>query len=415
MTSSNTTPVWGPQQPRLGRTRQRTWQIATPGGAGQSRNGVTKEENPWVEQGPNIWHCASRCKDTYRNPKFEPFRQKNFLDDGGLLQIRKGYWRVSSEGTGIVTPWLSNTRVRYGFHAINSGEIHNGHDIKDLLPDIDDCDLSAFHAQAYAKLKPTKPLLDLATFIAEARDLPRLLKGRLEEMKDISDWWLALQFGWKPLLADIEDFIKSLNDFDERFRFLIRNNGKPVRRRMKLLSDSGSGNLRSSNGIGITRNTYVDWPGRSARTSAWKYNVRHQWTREVWASGEFMFYLGDVSLPATETRIKSRLWGLKVTPAVVWNALPWSWLFDWCSNIGYILEGLSEEIADRTFARYLYVMGQTNRTYTWSGTDGWYGGSIDHVYESKAREICHPFGLSFGASLSPLQFSILAAIGHQRF
>lgn len=415
MPSSTTTPVWGPQLPRLKRVRQRNWKVVQVGGAGQSRNGVTKEENPWVEQGPIIWDCATRCEDTIRNPKFEPFRQSNFYDDGGPLKIRKGYWTVSSEGRGVVTPWLSNTRVRYGFHAINTGETHNGYNIKSLLPDPDDADLSAYNAKAFAMAKPTNPLIDLGVILAEIRDFPRLIKGRIEELKDISDWYLAIQFGWKPLLADIQAGIKTIVDLDKQFQFLIRNNGKPVRRRVTLERDSGSGTLRSSSGIGITRNTYVDWPGRSARTSAWKYRVTHSWARHVWASGEFIFFLGDTSLPTTEAYIKHGLLGLRVTPSVIWNAMPWSWLIDWISNVGDVLDVLSEQVAERTVARYLYVMGETHRKYTWSGTDGWYSGTISHIYETKAREACHPFGLSFGASLSPRQYTILAALGAQRF
>lgn len=234
-------------------------------------------------------------------------------------------------------------------------------------------------------------------------------------MRDISDWFLAIQFGWKPLLNDLMDTIKTIEKLDQQFQFLIRNNGKPVRRRVTLLDDATTLIIRDVNTLGTSRNTYVDWPGRSQRSSAWRHSISLTMTTKAWASGEFMFYLGDTSLPTTEAYLKAGLLGLRVTPAVVWNAMPWSWLFDWFTNVGDVLNVLSEQVADRTVARYLYVMKETRREYQFYGTDGYFSTKTTHYYETKVREACHPFGLSFGGALTPLQYTILAAIGAQRF
>jgi hypothetical protein len=416
MANSTTAPVWGPQLPRLGRSRQREWFTQRVGGAGQSRNGVTLEENPWVVQPDGAFKNFARCKDEYRNPQFEPFRQPNFYDDGGPLAIQKSYWLPSNEGTGTITPWKSNTRVKYGFEVVRVAANHDGFLVSDelALPSMD-LDVSAYGPLAFAKAKPTNPIASLGVFIAELKDIGGLLIKKITDIKSIADAYLAIQFGWKPLLADINSWIKSIVELDKQFQFLIRNNGKPVRRRVNLLDESTSGQLYFTGNIGITRNTYVDWPGRSARVSSWGLRVLFEKQTKVWASGEFMFFLGDVTLPGTESRIKGRLLGLKVSPSVVWEAVPWSWLVDWLTNAGDVINALDEQVADRTLARYLYVMKHTTRKYTWTGTDGWYRCTLDRIIDTKVREAAHPYGLSFGADLSAKQMSILGAIGAQRF
>lgn len=413
MVSSTTTPVWGPQLPRIPRHRVYRWSKSQHTLETQSRNGITKVETTWNPTNPRIHLCVSDCKDTYRNPKFEPFRQSNFYDDGGELAIRKGWWEFESTGNYCITPWRYNARVRYG-HVTSLAGSHDGQACNALYPPVADLDVSAYHAKAFAKAKPTNPLIDLGVAIAELKDTIGLWKDLVEPLKRLDDWFLSLEFGWKPLLADIQDGIKTAVRLDDQFRWLVRNNGKPVRRRVKLLDESTSGTLKDNNGIGSMRNTASDW-GRPQISDAWRTTLTWDKHVKVWASGEFIFWLADLSPPDLERYLKFSLLGLRLTPSVIWNATPWSWLLDWCTNVGDVLDVLSEQVAERTVARYLYVMQHTSRLYTWHDTDGYYSATTRHYYDTKVREKVHPFGLSFGADLSTRQFAILAALGSSRF
>jgi hypothetical protein len=58
----------------------------------------------------------------------------------------------------------------------------------------------------------------------------------------------------------------------------------------------------------------------------------------------------------------ARLYGLYPTPSVIYNAIPWSWLIDWFSNAGSLLENLDTGVADRLAADYFYIM----RSQEWS-------------------------------------------------
>ena len=126
-------------------------------------------------------------------------------------------------------------------------------------------------------------------------------------------------------------------------------------------------------------------------------------------------YLKDVNLPATRNLLAVDLLGLRPTPAVIWNSLPWTWLIDWFTNVGDILDNITASQTERCVAQYLYIMGTTTREYEWHGTDGWYTCGAKHEFVSKVRDVAHPYGLAFGSNLTPLQMSILAALGAQKF
>lgn len=418
MTSSDTTPVWGPQLPRLKRIRERTWLVPDNTFGSQSRNGITHVEANWIytKQHSGLLN-RERCEDTRRNPKFRFFKPPKFFDDGGPLNIRRSIWTFNDPAKGTITPWVGNTRQLYGLVSVRTIILDGGFNIGSDYPPLSDGDLSSYHATAYKLLRPDRPGVDLFTAIVELRDILGLQIKAIRELKDIGDWWLAVQFGWKPLLNDIIKTVKTIIALDERLRFIIRNNGLAVRRHVKkVYEESYTQNLTNQPGnIGISRNTYVDWPGRSSRSSSWFFKIDKTYTRKVWASGSFVMWFGDITLPKQQKFIQMGLLGLNPSPAAVWNALPWSWLVDWISNVGDILDNMSSTLGDRLVANYAYIMGKTTREYTWSGTDGYYDASCSHSYETLKREVIHPYGLAFGAALSNTQLSILAALGSQKF
>jgi hypothetical protein len=121
-----------------------------------------------------------------------------------------------------------------------------------------------------------------------------------------------------------------------------------------------------------------------------------------------------------------------VTPEVVWNLLPWSWLIDWFTNIGDIVSNASSNAVDNLTADYAYVM-RTQETVTnyegWSVVNGT-GTPASSTYIpaghyssygfnrsiTKSRFAASPFG--FGTTfngLSSYQLGIVAALGISRW
>jgi len=104
--------------------------------------------------------------------------------------------------------------------------------------------------------------------------------------------------------------------------------------------------------------------------------------------------------------------------------IPWSWLVDWFSNTGDILENLDAGVAERLAADYAYVMREYQLTveqYVSATFKTMGGGTIDVNLQSqsfkfsKYRTPISPFGWNVKESdLSMTQLSILGALGLSR-
>jgi len=129
-----------------------------------------------------------------------------------------------------------------------------------------------------------------------------------------------------------------------------------------------------------------------------------------------------------------KLYGATVSPEVLYNAIPWTWLMDWFVNVGDVMSNLSNNV-DNLTADYAFVMRtrkmELNNTATtsWAGISANLGTGLESIIpegsatrslsyseEIKSRTGATPFG--FGLSydgLSTYQKSILAAIGAKRW
>jgi len=378
---------------------------------GQARAGINATPGPWVQH--NVGAVRSQreyCEDTIRNPSYIFARP---TDDGGELLLQRSYWY--HEPGWFLTPWVANQRNRGMSAAAVSPTTYNGFSMVDAIapPNSDYTDIPGYGPTGWHKAKPDNPLVDTAVFIAEARDLPRLIFQRIRDIRTISDLYLAYQFGWKPLLSDIRKLLNFGESVEQKISFLMRNNGKPVSKSVKVAHEISSEVILDGPGLNGMEVTWANaWPV-GERGSKYR-GCRLILERDVWFDGTFVFYIDDIKLPGTITRLRTRLAGLEITPAVVWEALPWSWLIDWFTNVGDVLANLSDTAVDRLVANRAYIMGHTKRTYKWYGTDGKTHGQSSHIYETKVRRKVSPYGLAVGGILTTRQQSILAALAASR-
>lgn len=283
-------------------------------------------------------------------------------------------------------------------------------------------DASVYGAEAWSKMKPDQPEMSGLNAIVELKDLPGMLKTRFSSsgLAGIGDYYLAQKFGWDPLLRDIRDFIITQIKSQEILKQLIRDNGKPVRRAIKL-SDTrtavnegkGPGNL----GPQLVTGFYRDPSGY--------HNVISDYQR-VWASAQFVYHLPDGPRDIKWTaQMKRRIFGFRPSPAVVYNAMPWSWLVDWFLDVGYLVDNLQTNLVDRLAANYFYVMMERGRqgtntvrsTYYRYPTGEPFTVTATGLHKSgiKTRVKGDPFGWGTADnSLSGVQTSILGALGLSR-
>lgn len=358
-----------------------------------------------------------RIWDTIPNPDFK--KRHPVIDNGGKMLLQRSWWeyrnaffasqRVSpvhlwSNFIGSVWCQPSNNYIHSGFFPVSA----------DWPPAADWNTIESYGPTGFARAKPGKPDVSLGVALVELREIPRSLLLKMEGIKGVADFYLAVQMGWVPLWDDIRKSIKLLMDLDARLRFFKRNNGLPVRRRVPILQEKNSSILTDDTNLMLCYNTRPRAPSLSPSSSGFSRRVQYVYERNIWFSGCFRFYIDYELLPFPDLSLTLRLSGLEITPKAFWDLMPWSWLIDYVSNVGDIIDNLYDAVVDSQYAEWAYVMGHTKRTYHFSSSDGRVSASCSKYFETKARFPADRYGLQANVDLSPRQLSILIALGLQR-
>lgn len=303
-------------------------------------------------------------------------------------------------------------------------------------------------ATAYKKLRPDLPDFSLAQSVLEMKDavlpMKNAIRGFLKReaavnaarkaagrstLSKTGQWWLAIQFGWLPVLSDILKYIQAQKSAQGRLDKLIRDEGKPVRRRRDLPEFSYSdgpyyGQVHYSGPYadGVTPSFVTSGYGKGKASMS----ITTSTVQKVWCEGMFRWWLPDG--PRTvewHRRLLSRNTSTQLTPGVVYNLIPWTWLLDYFTNVGDFVDNTSQGMTDRLVADWVYVLMER----TWKServivqhvntSEG--GGSSAATIKgsltisSKSRYAGSPFGFGVKeSSLSPMQLSILGALGLSR-
>lgn len=285
--------------------------------------------------------------------------------------------------------------------------------------------------RAISKTIPTAPEANLATMLGELRHKLPDLMGLQTYNKGLggatASEHLNYQFGVKPLISDLQKLAQGVLNASKQARQMQRNSGANVRRKMLLQDDSRYSDVTNAaaflgmsrrNGENVTYNIFVDGNHPPVKS----FDVIRQ---KTWFSGAFTYHLSQAhsflgKLDKYEA-LANKLLGSRITPEVIWELTPWSWLIDWFSDAGVFMTNVSAFSNDSLVLRYGYVMSQTTstRTHTISGLRplGGYGscpGSVTAFYtdtvKRRVKATPYGFGVDLG-TLNPKQWSILAALG----
>lgn len=283
-------------------------------------------------------------------------------------------------------------------------------------------------AKALSNLRPDSPLIDSATAIAELRDIPRSLHQRFnigdKPLKGISDLALAYQFGWAPLFRDVRDFVTKSFDVNRTLNQLIRDEGRLIRRFRNLhdktvtrdpVVGSGYGSVGSQS---FTTDYYVGVPSHIDVCKV---------TDRAWASGVFTYSLpGGDRTQLWQNNVRRKILGLELSPAVVYNLIPWSFVLDYFTDVGDYVDAIyGSSTVDRLNVSSAFVMrhkrGSVERqaNYALRGRDG---GVVNGVLscvtfsESKRRTVIDASspGVDFGKDPSDFESAILGLLGLSR-
>jgi len=293
-----------------------------------------------------------------------------------------------------------------------------------------DDDLDEKGSTAISRCKPTNSVANLGTTLAETlkEGIPALVGKSLLQSKTKSllgksaDEFLNYSFGWAPLVSDVKKAAKAIVRSDEILAQYERDAGNVVRRSYYFpLEKTESESIMYTNlyplGFGSFFELRNGLNGQCVR--------RRVVERKIWFSGAFTYYLPsdyDSRNRIKELRTKADLLlGTDLTPELLWNIGPWSWLTDWFANTGDVISNLQDFLTGELVMRYGYVMETTkvSDTYThYPVGPSPYSGSVTplvFVTETKKRRPANPFGFGLQWNgLSPFQQAILAALGITR-
>lgn len=286
-----------------------------------------------------------------------------------------------------------------------------------------DAELDALGTTAIARVIPTNPLSGLTTTLVELKreGIPSLIginswKERSLRARNAGDEYLNYQFGWLPLVNEIQTMAHTVRESDKIIAKYEKESGKLLHRRYTFPAEI-SKQTYVVNGIAPAPHIKVGYfSSLGTRTQTVTLKV------ESWFSGAFTYYLPPAGTRERSLAIANKLYGVRLTPEVVWNLTPWSWAADWVSNIGDVMTNISAFQNDGLVMPYGYIMQQVTLEdeYHHHGAVTRYGSHVIDTRQKfttvvKFRKKATPYGFGLDPfGFSGRQWAILGALGLTR-
>lgn len=293
--------------------------------------------------------------------------------------------------------------------------------------DLDFDSLDEAGATAIASVAPTNSASNVATLLGEIKkdglpSLPGILtwKQRTELARAAGSEFLNYQFGWVPLLSEVKNIGNAARHSRDIVQQYQKDEGNNVRRRFDYpIDETVSTSVVSTQArIGLAHG----YPKQLNDSVLATLMSETSSTRRKWFSGSFTY-----ALPSRTDSFRrmlgygseaDKLFGITITPDVLWELAPWSWAVDWFSNAGDVIHNASAFGAAGLVMQYGYMMSESVDTISYSlkgsGIKNFSGAPSSSYTKRvvKTRRPANPFG--FGLTefdLSPTQLAITAALG----
>jgi len=314
-------------------------------------------------------------------------------------------------------------------------------------------DLVSLGPKAIHGAAPARSHASLAVALMELRDgLPKIPGMALKNTKKVrnthgslGDEYLNLVFGWSPAIGDIKSILTAMVNAGKILNQYSRDSDHFVRRHL-FFPEEKSTTLYQ--GTGIQLGATPSFPDANSNVSPGVVNVSgsngikytdgkggislvYTETTKTWFSGAYRYHLDngpDLFSRITRTAQQAgQLLGARLDPASLWQAMPWSWLIDWFTDIGDIIANGTNSTFDGQVLQYGYLMRTTTRTATIS-TDAPVAArqpsgdfqnvgilTTTFVSQRKDRIRATPFGFGLNPnSFSAQQWAVLGALGMTR-
>ena len=293
---------------------------------------------------------------------------------------------------------------------------------------------------AISYLAPINPASNLGTGLAETfregvPSLPgiQLWQSKTKFLKGLGSEYLNYQFGWAPLHSEVKEVVNAARAHRELLQQYHRGEGSDTHRTFEYPIERSVKALPKTTGVVTTQPNPGVFNEQATRQV---FLVRET---KKWFEGCFTYGLPS----STDSWRKAlgfgsdadQLFGLALTPDILWELTPWSWAVDWFSNAGEVINNVTNFGLAGLVLRYGYIMEESIEDVYAEGS-GWTFENVDsysakggfkrsqkpsgqwrrgYKTVTKRRYPASPFGFSIGwEGLSPTQLAITAALGITR-
>jgi hypothetical protein len=311
--------------------------------------------------------------------------------------------------------------------------------------------LNSLGSKAYGRLRPKVEKAGVAQALYELKDLPGMLKTSAKGFSDLyagfagvppgasisfrprrmtkkaAGHFLNHVFGWVPFVKDLKDVLDVTDQYFTTVAQLTAQNGQWQSKRFfedELLTESLVMDVTRTTSSPLLASYFAPSGARSNLLSNNIKVYRQQATR-IWYEGKFLVYRPEfdpgVPMHPQIRSVKQALsvYGAKIDPMVLYKITPWSWLIDWFSNTGSVLQELMDSLTGEAVSKYMYLMRHTFDRYKYVCTQTHSLGNASlsgETYWQQELKVRVPASTSFGftlpvGGLSGKQMAILAALG----
>lgn len=272
---------------------------------------------------------------------------------------------------------------------------------------------AAYAAKLAARTNPSRAYVDVPVVVSELGDVISLIRStgrgvfRNTHYRRAGNINLSYQFGLLPMISDIRKILNFQEQVDRRVAEIKRLSGpKGLRRTVQLdvaRSIATTSKSFQSNYLTINMNCRRESSQIVRGHVRWRPDPSHPLPKS--GSAEF------------RNMIRRTVLGLHVDSSTLWEAIPWTWLIDWGTNIGTYLK------AQRNFIPCLppdiHIMRRTDTDWTWNGkvvgasNPGFCSGGFFHR-SAKTRSSAVPALTAQFPFLSGNQLGIVASLAVTR-
>lgn len=296
--------------------------------------------------------------------------------------------------------------------------------------------------------RPTQPHANLGQWLGELRDFGSLFRSGLSTRnpaKIAGGGYLNLQFGWRPFIDDLRRAAEAVLEADDILRKFYEDSAKLNKRNREVIltqetsnsarvaisaNPSNYGNSWNSTTIssvvgGISCRFLGGW-GSSAPRGSFQLTVTNVVSLRTFAMFEYFAHdpKNFAERQASYAQKARILLGLTLTPDLIWELTPWSWLADWWFDIGGFLSYQVSVQEDSLVARQSGAIVEKkavgiancfvsfNSPYT--APSGLYAPNFctpTFEWNKQRRLPMGPYGFGPTWSLTPSQWAIVGALG----